>query len=151
LPLCWNTPLREGEVTNKEVAMTQGYVVNIKKDAKENDFFRKVLFTGTKSQLVLMSLRPGEEIGTEVHKVDQVLYVVDGEGKVVLDGIDKEFEKGEIAFVPAGVKHNVINTDDEPMKLFTIYAPPQHAAGTVHRTKAAAEQAEPEALASVKV
>jgi mannose-6-phosphate isomerase-like protein (cupin superfamily) len=130
--------------------MTQGYVVNIKKDAKDNDFFRKVLFTGTKSQLVLMSLRPGEEIGAEVHKVDQVLYVVDGEGKVVLDGIDKEFEKGEIAFVPAGVQHNVINTDDEPMKLFTIYAPPQHAAGTVHRTKAAAEQAEREAPASVK-
>jgi len=150
LPLCWNAPSREGEVTNKEVAMTQGYVVNIRKDAKDNDFFRKVLFTGTKSQLVLMSLRPGEEIGTEVHKVDQVLYVVDGEGKVVLDGIDKEFEKGEIAFVPAGVQHNVINTDDEPMKLFTIYAPPQHAAGTVHRTKAAAEQAEREALASVK-
>jgi mannose-6-phosphate isomerase-like protein (cupin superfamily) len=150
LPLCWNAPSREGEVTNKEVAMTQGYVVNIKKDAKDNGFFRKVLFTGTKSQLVLMSLRPGEEIGAEVHKVDQVLYVVDGEGKVVLDGIDKEFEKGEIAFVPAGVQHNVINTDDEPMKLFTIYAPPQHAAGTVHRTKAAAEQAEREALASVK-
>ena len=78
------------------------------------------------------------------------LPVVDGEGKVVLDGIDKEFEKGEIAFVPAGVQHNVINTDDEPMKLFTIYAPPQHAAGTVHRTKAAAEQAEREAPASVK-
>ena len=130
--------------------MTQGYVVNIKKAAKDNDFFRKVLVTGTKSQLVLMSLRPGEEIGAEVHKVDQVLYVVDGEGKVVLDGIDKEFEKGEIVFVPAGVQHNVINTDDEPMKLFTIYAPPQHAPGTVHRTKAVAEEAEREALASTK-
>jgi len=130
--------------------MTQGYVVNIKKAAKDNDFFRKVLVTGTKSQLVLMSLRPGEEIGAEVHKVDQILYVVDGEGKVVLDGIDKEFEKGEIVFVPAGVQHNVINTDDEPMKLFTIYAPPQHAPGTVHRTKAVAEEAEREALASTK-
>jgi mannose-6-phosphate isomerase-like protein (cupin superfamily) len=130
--------------------MTQGYVVNIKKAAKDNDFFRKVLFTGTKSQLVLMSLRPGEEIGSEIHKVDQVLYVVDGEGKVVLDGVEKEFEKGEIVFVPAGVRHNVINTDDEPMSLFTIYAPPQHAAGTVHRTKAVAEEAEREALGSVK-
>ena len=130
--------------------MTQGYVVNIKKAAKDNDFFRKVLFTGTKSQLVLMSLRPGEEIGTEVHKVDQILYVVDGEGKVVLDGVDKEFDKGEIVFVPAGVQHNVINTDDQPMKLFTIYSPPQHAEGTVHRTKAVADEAEREALASAK-
>ena len=130
--------------------MTQGYVVNIKKAAKDNDFFRKVLFTGTQSQLVLMSLRPGEEIGTEVHKVDQILYVVDGEGKVVLDGVDKELDKGEIVFVPAGVQHNVINTDDEPMKLFTIYAPPQHAAGTMHRTKAVADEAEREALASAK-
>jgi mannose-6-phosphate isomerase-like protein (cupin superfamily) len=76
--------------------------------------------------------------------------VVDGEGKVVLDGVDKEFDKGEIVFVPAGVQHNVINTDDEPMKLFTIYAPPQHAAGTVHRTKAVADEAEREELASAK-
>jgi mannose-6-phosphate isomerase-like protein (cupin superfamily) len=130
--------------------MTQGYVLNIKKAAKDNDYFRRVLFTGTKSQLVLMSLRPGEEIGAEVHKVDQILYVVDGEGKVVLDGVDKEFDKGEIVFVPAGVHHNVINTDDEPMKLFTVYAPPQHAAGTVHRTKAVADEAEREELASAK-
>ena len=128
--------------------MTEGYVVGIKKAAKDNDFFRKVLFTGTKSQLVLMSLRPGEEIGAEVHKVDQVLYVVDGEGSVVLGGVDKEFVKGEIVFVPAGVRHNVINTGVEPMKLFTIYAPPQHAPGTVHRTKAVAEEAEREAHAS---
>jgi mannose-6-phosphate isomerase-like protein (cupin superfamily) len=129
--------------------MTHGYVVNIKKAAKDNDYFRKVLFTGTKSQLVLMSLRPGEEIGAEVHKVDQVLYVVDGEGKVVLDGAGQDFTKGAIVFVPAGVEHNVINAGDEPMKLFTIYSPPQHAAGTVHRTKAAAEEAERLAEASV--
>jgi mannose-6-phosphate isomerase-like protein (cupin superfamily) len=127
--------------------MAQGYVVNIKKAAKDNDYFRKVLFTGTKSQLVLMSLRPGEEIGAEVHSVDQVLYVVDGQGRVILDGVDKEFEKGEIVFVPAGVQHNVINADGEPMKLFTIYAPPQHAAGTMHRTKAVADEAEREAHA----
>jgi mannose-6-phosphate isomerase-like protein (cupin superfamily) len=122
--------------------MSEGYVVNVKKAAKENDFFRKVLFTAKKSQLVLMALQPHEEIGAEVHEVDQILYVVDGEGKVVLDGADQEFEKGMIVVVPAGVKHNVINTDDEPMKLFTVYAPPQHAAGTIHRTKADAEAAE---------
>jgi mannose-6-phosphate isomerase-like protein (cupin superfamily) len=122
--------------------MSESYVVDIKKAAKDNEFFRQVLFTAKKSQLVLMALQPGEEIGAEVHEVDQILYVVDGEGKVVLDGADQEFEKGMIVVVPAGVRHNVINTDDEPMKLFTVYAPPQHAAGTVNRTKADAEAAE---------
>lgn len=130
--------------------MSEGYVVNIKKAAKDNDLFRTVLFTARKSQLVLMSLLPGEEIGTEVHEVDQILYVVDGEGKIVLDGVDKEFEKGMIVVVPAGVRHNVINTDDEPMKLFTVYAPPEHAAGTIHRTKAEAEVAEAEVLRAAK-
>jgi mannose-6-phosphate isomerase-like protein (cupin superfamily) len=122
--------------------MTQPYVVNIKEAAKENDFFRKVLFTGSKSQLVLMSLLPGEEIGTEVHEVDQILYAVEGEGKVVLAGAGRQFGKGEIVFVPADVQHNVINTGDEPMKLFTIYAPPEHAPGTIHRTKVEADLAE---------
>jgi mannose-6-phosphate isomerase-like protein (cupin superfamily) len=131
--------------------MTQPYVVNIKEAAKKNDFFRKVLVTGTKSQLVLMSLLPHEEIGTEVHKVDQILYAVEGEGKVVLAGAGSKFEKGEIVFVPAGVQHNVINTDDEPMKLFTIYAPPEHAVGTIHRTKAEADMAEGPGVEAAKV
>jgi Mannose-6-phosphate isomerase len=131
--------------------MTKAYVGNIKKAAKDNDFFRKVLFTGTKSQLVLMSLLPGEEIGTEVHEVDQILYAVEGEGKVVLDGASKEFEKGAVACVPAGVQHNVINTDHEPMKLFTVYAPAQHAPGTIHRTKAEAEIAEGHEVEAAKV
>ena len=122
--------------------MMRSFVGNIKKIGKDNEFFRKVLFTGSKSQLVLMSLEPGEEIGEEVHTVDQVIYAVDGEGKVKLDGATTEFEKGFIVFVPAGVRHNVINTDDEPMKLFTVYAPPQHPDATVHRTKADAEAAE---------
>jgi len=131
--------------------MTQPYVGNIKKATKDNDFFRKVLFTGTKSQVVLMSLLPGEEIGAEVHEVDQILYVVEGEGKVVMEDVGKDFEKGVIAFVPAGVRHNVINTDDEPMKLFTVYAPAQHAPGTVHRTKAEAEIAESHEVEAAKV
>jgi mannose-6-phosphate isomerase-like protein (cupin superfamily) len=124
------------------LAMTQPYVLNIKKAAKDNDFFRKVLFTGTKSQVVLMSLEAGEEIGAEVHDVDQIIYAVEGEGEVVIDGVKKEFEKGFVAFIPAGAQHNVLNTDDGHMKLFTIYAPPEHAAGTIHRTKAEAETAE---------
>jgi mannose-6-phosphate isomerase-like protein (cupin superfamily) len=119
--------------------MTKAFVVNVKKAAKENDFFRKVLFTGTKSQLVLMSLEPGEEIGEEVHAVDQIIYLVDGDGKVVLDGAEEKLEKGFAVFVPAGTKHNVINTDDEPVKLFTVYAPPQHADRTINRTKVEAE------------
>ena len=115
--------------------MTKGYVANIKKAAKENEYFRDVIFTATKSQLVLMSLRPGEEIGMEVHDGDQIIYVVDGEGLVVLDDSEEDVEKGSIVFVPTGVRHNVVNNDDEPMKLFTIYAPPQHAAGTVQPKK----------------
>jgi mannose-6-phosphate isomerase-like protein (cupin superfamily) len=131
--------------------MTQPYVVNIKEAAKKNDFFRKVLFTGAKSQLVLMSLLPGEEIGTEVHNVDQILYAVEGDGKAVLEGVGRKFEKGEIVCVPAGVQHNVINSYDKPMRLFTIYAPPEHAAGTVHRTKAEADMAERPVVDPAKV
>ncbi|HET7465283.1 MAG TPA: cupin domain-containing protein [Candidatus Dormibacteraeota bacterium] len=129
--------------------MTKGFVGDIKKAAKENDFFRRVLFTGKSSQLVLMSLEPGEDIGAEVHSVDQIIYVVDGEGMVELDGDKKEFEKGDVVFVPAGVRHNVVNSEDkEAMKLFTVYAPPQHADGTIHPTKADAEAAEAKPLAA---
>jgi mannose-6-phosphate isomerase-like protein (cupin superfamily) len=122
--------------------MIEPLVTDVKEAAEDNDFFRQVLFTGAKSQLVVMSLLPDEEIGMEVHDVDQILYIVDGKGKAVLNGVEKSFKKGTALCVPAGVHHNVINTDDEPMKLFTVYAPPEHAAGTVHRTKAEAEAAE---------
>lgn len=124
--------------------MTRPFVGNIKKAAKDNEFFRRVLITGENSQLVLMCLQPGETIGEEVHKVDQVIYVVDGEGKVVLEHEPQHFEKGDMVFVPAGTVHNVINTDEDQMKLFTVYAPPQHKDGTVHRTKAEATAAEEE-------
>ena len=122
--------------------MNDPYVSDLKHAAKENEFFRKVVFTGTGGQLVLMSLRPGEEIGTEVHDVDQLLYAVDGKGEAILGGVGHEFDKGTVVCVPAGVEHNIINTGDEPLKLFTVYAPPQHPAGTVHETKADALAAE---------
>jgi mannose-6-phosphate isomerase-like protein (cupin superfamily) len=122
--------------------MVEPSVVDIKETAKKNTFFRKVLFTATKSQVVVMSLRPGEDIGTEVHQVDQLLYVVKGEGVAATGGTKTPFKKGAIFCVPAGASHNVINTGDEPLKLFTVYAPAQHAAGTVHATKADAEAAE---------
>jgi len=115
--------------------MTIGYVANIKKAAKENDCFRDVIFTAAKSQLVLMSLQQDEEIGMEVHDGDQVIYLVDGESFAVVGDFKHEIEKGSVVFVPTGVRHNVVNTGDEPMKLFTIYAPPQHAAGTVEPRK----------------
>lgn len=124
--------------------MIEPRIIDIKRAAKENIFFRKVLVTANKSQVVLMSLIPGEEIGTESHDGDQLLYAVKGEGVAVINGVQEPFEKGTMLCVPAGAEHNVINTGDEPFKLFTIYAPPQHAGGTVHETKAEAEAAEAE-------
>lgn len=126
----------------QEVGMVEPQVIDIKEVAKQNESFRKVLFTATKSQLVVMSLRPGEDIGTEVHQVDQLLYAVKGEGVAITGDTRTPFEKGAILCVPAGTSHNVINTGDEPLKLFTVYSPAQHAAGTVHATKADAEGAE---------
>ena len=124
--------------------MIEPRIIDIKRAAKENSFFRKVLITAKKSQVVLMSLIPGEEIGTESHDGDQLLYAVKGEGVAVINGVQEPFEKGAMLCVPAGAQHNVINTGDEPFKLFTIYAPPQHAGGTVHETKAEADTAEAE-------
>jgi len=111
--------------------MTNGYVIDIKKAAKENDAFRRVLVTAGKSQLVLMSILPGEEIGAEVHDGDQVLYIVEGSGLAFINGARQRIDKGSIVFVPAGAHHNIVNTDHASMKLFTVYAPPQHAAGVV--------------------
>jgi mannose-6-phosphate isomerase-like protein (cupin superfamily) len=105
--------------------------LDLKEAAKKNDLFRKVLFTGANSQLVIMSIAPGEEIGLETHPVDQVLYVIDGEGVAVVGGSKSEFEKGDAVCVPAGERHNVVNTGHEPMKLVTVYSPPQHPAGLV--------------------
>ena len=124
-----------------------GFVTDVKEAARKNDYFRKVLFTAPKSQLVLMSIAPFEEIGIEVHDGDQILYVVEGEGEVVMEGSTKNIEKGTLIFVPAGVSHNVFNTDDEPLKLFTVYAPPQHATGAVQRTREEAEHKKPAEVA----
>ena len=122
--------------------MIEPRIIDIKRAAKENSFFRKVLVTAGKSQVVLMALLPGEEIGTESHGGDQLLYAVKGEGVALINGVEEPFEKGTMFCVPAGAEHNVINTGDEPFKLFTVYAPPQHADGTVQETKAEAEAAE---------
>jgi mannose-6-phosphate isomerase-like protein (cupin superfamily) len=123
-------------------------LIQIKDLAKANDDFRKVLFTAERSQLVIMSLRAGETIGSEVHAVDQVIYVVKGDGVAVIGEANVPFEKGAVICVPAGARHDIVNTGDEPLKLFTVYAPPQHAPGTVHPTKADAEAAEKQELAT---
>jgi len=118
------------------------YQADLKEVVKDSDDFRRVLFTGTHSQLVVMALPPSEEIGEEVHHVDQILYAVEGEGDAFLDGRRKSFEKGDVVAVPAGTRHNIRNTDKKPLKLFTVYSPPQHPAGTIHHTKADAVAAE---------
>lgn len=116
-----------------------GYIENIEKLSLENDNFRKVLYTDKNSQLVLMSLLAGEEIGEEVHDVDQFLRVEKGTGKAILSDISHDLADGSVVIVPAGTKHNIINTGEDSMKLYTLYMPPHHRDGVVHKTKAEAE------------
>jgi mannose-6-phosphate isomerase-like protein (cupin superfamily) len=117
----------------------KGHIVNIEQETKKNKFFRKVLYTTKKSQLVLMSLKPGEEIGEEVHKLDQFIRIEEGAGKVILDGAESVVEAEFAVTIPSGTKHNVINTGNIEMKLYTIYSPPEHRNGVVHKTKEEAE------------
>lgn len=118
----------------------KGYITNIELLAQENEHFRKVLYTAKNSQLVLMSLEPQEEIGEEVHNLDQFIRIESGQGKTVVGGSEQEIEAGFIVLVPAGVRHNIINTSpDIPLKLYTLYAPPNHRDGVMHATKAEAE------------
>lgn len=118
----------------------KGFVDDIEKLTTENDDFRRVLYTGKNLQLVLMSLRPGEEIGAEVHSDrDQFFRVESGQGDVQIDGNSSKIKDDDAIVVPAGARHNVINTGSEPLRLYTVYAPPEHRDGTVHRTKAEAD------------
>lgn len=116
-----------------------GFVTNIESETENNDNFRKVLFTAPHSQLVLMSLNAGEDIGMEVHEVDQFLRIESGSGKTILDGAETPLEAGSAIVVPAGTQHNIINTGSDKMKIYTVYSPAQHPDGTVHATKAEAE------------
>ena len=121
-----------------------GYFGSIEKETLKNGYFRKVMFTGKNAQLVVMCLQPGEEIGNEVHpSVDQFFRIEQGEAQFVLNEKEKHTVKdGDAAIVPAGTYHNVINTGSGQLKLYTIYSPPNHPPGTVHKTKADAEKAE---------
>lgn len=124
----------------------KGFVSNIEKDSIENGNFRKVLYTSKHSQLVLMSLKPEEEIGMEVHPDnDQFFRFEKGKGKVIIDGNEYGVSDGSAVVVPAGANHNVINTDvDDDLKLYTIYSPAHHKDGVLRATKAEAEANSPE-------
>ena len=119
----------------------KGFVENIENLTKENSNFRKVLYTSKYSQLVLMSLKPMEEIGMEVHEDNDQFFRVDaGEGKVIIDGNETEIKDGFAIVIPAGTQHNVVNTSEtEDMKLYTIYSPAHHRDGVIHATKEQAE------------
>lgn len=116
-----------------------GFVGNLEQVTEQNGFFRHVLYTTAHSQLVVMALLPGEEIGMEVHPDhDQFIRFETGKGKVVLDGEEHDVSSGYGVVIPAGTMHNVINSSESPMKLYTIYTPPEHKDGTIHKTKAEA-------------
>lgn len=122
-----------------------GYVTNIEQETLHNDYFRKVLFTGPNCQLVVMSIQPGEDIGEEVHHLDQFIRIESGEGEAQLDGETHRLGDNYAVVIPAGTRHNIINrSTTEPLKLYTVYAPPQHEPGTIHKTRAEAMEAEVE-------
>ena len=128
----------------KGVIRMAGYHTDIEEETKNNNNFRKVLYTGKYQQLVVMSLKPGEDIGEEVHdSVDQFFRIEEGCAKVIIDGIETLLEEDDVVIVPAGSKHNLVNTsNDKTLKLYTIYAPPNHPDKTVHETKEEAEEYE---------
>jgi mannose-6-phosphate isomerase-like protein (cupin superfamily) len=118
----------------------KGFIDDIEKLTEENAQFRRVLYTGAELQLVLMALLPGEDIGEEVHEDrDQFFRVEEGRGEVSIDGVKTPIRSGAGVVVPAGARHNIRNTGKEPLKLYTVYAPPEHVDKTVHVTKADAQ------------
>ena len=117
----------------------KGFVQNIESIAIKNEDFRQVLYTAKNCQLVVMSLKPKEEIGMEIHQLDQFFRVEEGMGEAVLDGIHRIISAGFAVLVPAGTNHNIINTGSTSMKLYTLYSPPNHRDGVVHHTRAEAE------------
>ena len=126
------------------VGKMKGCVTNLEQETEKNADFRRVLYTGKHSQLVLMSLKPGEEIGEETHEdVDQFFRFESGEGKVIVDGVEHLVRNGNGVIVPAGAKHNVLNTSKRMnLRLYTIYSPPEHQDGVVRHTKSEAMASE---------
>lgn len=122
----------------------KGFIQDIERMTEENNDFRRVLYTAKNSQLVLMALKPQEEIGAEVHQLDQFFRVEEGSGVAVLDGVRTPISEGFAVIVPAGAHHNIINTGKVALKLYTLYSPPNHRDGVVHPTRAEAEKDEEE-------
>ena len=121
----------------------KGFVADIEELTEENSDFRRVLYTGKKLQLVLMAIKPGGEIGEEVHEDrDQFFRVEKGKGEVLIDGNPSKIKSDDAIIVPAGARHNIRNTGDKPLRLYTLYAPPEHRDATVHVTKADADASE---------
>lgn len=121
----------------------KGFIADIEDLTTGNGDFRRVLYTGKFLQLVLMALKPGEEIGEEVHEDhDQFFCIESGSGEVLIDGVRTPIKDDDAVIVPAGARHNVINTGDQPLTLYTLYGPPDHREGVVHRTRAEAEASE---------
>lgn len=120
----------------------KGKVFHLEEEALNNNFFRKVLMTSPHSQLVVMSLKPGEDIGEEVHSLDQFIRVESGFGETILDGEVTIIRNGDAIVIPEGVLHNIRNTGNVDLKLYTVYSPAQHADGTIHKTRDEAVEAE---------
>ena len=117
----------------------KGFVKDIEALAVKNEDFRQVLYTAKNCQLVIMALKPQEDIGIEVHKLDQFFRVEEGTGEAILDGVHTKIKAGFAVLVPAGANHNIINTGSVPLKLYTLYSPPNHRDGVVHHTRVEAE------------
>jgi mannose-6-phosphate isomerase-like protein (cupin superfamily) len=130
--------ITDRRVSHKGVVM-KGFVQDIEDLAVKNDEFRRVLYTARHCQLVVMALKPKEEIGAEVHTLDQFFRVEAGTGEAILDGVRTAIQAGFAVVVPAGANHNIINTGMTPLKLYTLYAPPNHRDGVVHHTRDDAE------------
>lgn len=122
----------------------KGFVTDIEKETLENGNFRKVLYTADRMQLVVMSV--SGEIGMETHGQDQFIRIEEGTGKVVLDGDAHDLKDGSVVVIPAGIEHNILNTGSTPLKLYSLYSPPHHKDGVIHKTKEEAEKDEEEFL-----
>jgi mannose-6-phosphate isomerase-like protein (cupin superfamily) len=128
------------KVVQTIITIKMAYTGNIIKETTDNTYFRKVIYTGGKSQLVVMDIKPNESIGAETHQhTEQTLFLLSGEGKSILDGVETPFMAGDVVVVTPGTKHDFVNTGTSSLKIFTIYAPANHIDGRIHKTKAEAE------------
>lgn len=124
----------------RKVEVPRPFHANVVQAARGNDAYRRVLFTGARSQLALMTIPPGSDIGPEMHtNVEQLIFIASGRGKAILDGVESPVIEGDVVVATPGTRHDIVNTGAEPLRIYTVYAPPNHIDGTVHRTKADAD------------